>query len=72
VATSITAFIDFFREGPMDQAIGIFGMADFQRVFAAPDSGTRAAKAGVIRKADAGGAATGCSRSIPTARCVEQ
>lgn len=37
VATSITAFIDFFTEGPMNQAVEIFGMTDFQRVFGGLD-----------------------------------
>lgn len=37
VGTSITAFIDFFREGPMDEAVEIFGMADFQRIFGGLD-----------------------------------
>ena len=33
VLASIAAFIDFFREGPMDEAMQIFGMADFDRVY---------------------------------------
>jgi uncharacterized protein len=37
VSTSVTAFIDFFREGPMNQAVQIFGMTDFQRVFGGLD-----------------------------------
>jgi phage tail sheath protein FI len=37
VATSITAFIDFFAEGPMNEAVEIFGMTDFQRVFGGLD-----------------------------------
>jgi phage tail sheath protein FI len=37
VSTSVTAFIDFFREGPMNEAIEIFGMADFQRTFGGLD-----------------------------------
>ena len=37
VATSITAFIDFFKEGPMNEAVEIFGMTDFQRVFGGLD-----------------------------------
>ena len=37
VATSITAFIDFFTEGPMNEAVEIFGMTDFQRVFGGLD-----------------------------------
>jgi phage tail sheath protein FI len=38
VATSIAAFIDFFREGPRDKAVQIFGMGDFQREFGGLDS----------------------------------
>src|SRR6186713_2010461 len=38
VGTSITAFIDYFREGPMNQAVEIFGMADFQRIFGGLDA----------------------------------
>ncbi len=37
VATSITGFIDFFTEGPMNEAVEIFGMTDFQRVFGGLD-----------------------------------
>jgi phage tail sheath protein FI len=37
VATSITAFVDFFKEGPLNQAVEIFGMTDFQRVFGGLD-----------------------------------
>ncbi|MHC4203025.1 MAG: phage tail sheath C-terminal domain-containing protein [Planctomycetota bacterium] len=33
VATSVAAFIDFFARGPMDQAVQIFNMGDFQREF---------------------------------------
>jgi phage tail sheath protein FI/predicted transcriptional regulator len=45
VATSITAFIDFFREGPMNKAVEIFGMADFQRVFGGLDDRSEASYA---------------------------
>lgn len=38
VSTSVTAFIDFFREGPMNTAVQIFGMTDFDRVFGGLDS----------------------------------
>lgn len=37
VATSTTAFIGFFRRGPMDRAIQIFSFADFQREFGGLD-----------------------------------
>lgn len=33
VATSIAAFIDFFRQGPMDRAVQLFNMGDFEREF---------------------------------------
>jgi phage tail sheath protein FI len=37
VATSIAVFIDYFSEGPMNQAIDVFGLADFERVFGGLD-----------------------------------
>lgn len=33
VATSVTAFIDFFKRGPMNRAIQIFNPGDFEREF---------------------------------------
>lgn len=45
VGTSITAFIDFFREGPMDEPVEIFGMADFQRIFGGLDDRSEASYA---------------------------
>jgi Bacteriophage tail sheath protein len=45
VATSITAFVDFFKEGPMDEAVEIFGMTDFQRVFGGLDDRSEASYA---------------------------
>ena len=45
VATAITAFIDFFREGPMGQAVEIFGMTDFERVFGGLDDRSEASYA---------------------------
>lgn len=33
VATSICGFVDFFKEGPMNRAVEINGMTDFNRVF---------------------------------------
>jgi phage tail sheath protein FI len=38
VGTSITAFVDFFREGPMNVATEIFGLSDFGRVFGGIDA----------------------------------
>lgn len=45
VSTSVTAFIDFFREGPMDEAVQIFGMTDFDRVFGGLDTRSAASYA---------------------------
>ena len=33
VATSIAAFVDYFAEGPMNEAVRIQGMGDFERLF---------------------------------------
>ncbi len=33
VATSIAAFVDSFTSGPVDTAVQIFGMADFERIY---------------------------------------
>jgi phage tail sheath protein FI len=33
VATSIAAFVDSFTAGPVDTAVQIFGMADFERIY---------------------------------------
>jgi len=33
VSTSVAAFVDYFTRGPMDEAVEIFGMADFDRIF---------------------------------------
>lgn len=45
VATSIGAFIDFFREGPLNKAVQIFGMADFERQFGGLDDRSEASYA---------------------------
>jgi len=45
VATSIAAFIDFFREGPLNKAVQIFGMADFEREFGGLDTRSEASYA---------------------------
>lgn len=37
VSTSITAFIDFFKQGPLNQAVEIFGMTDFERIYGGLD-----------------------------------
>lgn len=33
VSTSVAAFIDCFKRGPMDQAVQIFNFGDFERIF---------------------------------------
>ena len=45
VATSITAFIGFFKRGPMNRAVQIFNMGDFERVFGGLDSRSEASYA---------------------------
>lgn len=45
VSTSVTAFIDFFKEGPMNQAVQIFGMTDFERIFGGLDDRSEASYA---------------------------
>ena len=37
VATSITAFVDYFAEGMLDQAVQIFGLSDFERLYGGVD-----------------------------------
>jgi phage tail sheath protein FI len=38
VSTNIAAFIDYFREGPMNEAVQIFGTSDFDRIFGGYDN----------------------------------
>jgi phage tail sheath protein FI len=45
VATSITAFIDFFKRGPMNRAVQIFNMGDFERIFGGLDTRSEASYA---------------------------
>lgn len=42
VSTSIAAFVDFFREGPMNEAVRIFGTGDFERLFGGFDTRSEA------------------------------
>lgn len=42
VSTSIAAFVDFFREGPMNRPVRIFGTGDFQRIFGGYDTRSEA------------------------------
>lgn len=37
VATSVAAFIDYFKRGPLDKAVQIFSMGDFEREFGGLD-----------------------------------
>jgi phage tail sheath protein FI len=45
VSTSIGAFIDFFPRGPMNEAVQIFGMGDFQRIYGGLDDRSAASYA---------------------------
>ena len=45
VGTSVTAFVDFFREGPMNKAVEVFGLSDFDRVFGGIDARSEASYA---------------------------
>jgi phage tail sheath protein FI len=45
VATSIAAFIGYFKRGPMDKAVQIFNMGDFSREFGGLDSQSEASYA---------------------------
>ncbi len=42
VATSVGAFVDFFREGPMNEPVRIFGTGDFNRIFGGYDTRSEA------------------------------
>src|SRR5215208_4690777 len=42
VATSIAAFVDFFARGPMNRAIQLFNMGDFEREFGGLDTRSEA------------------------------
>jgi Bacteriophage tail sheath protein len=45
VSTSIGAFIDFFPQGPVDEAVQIFGMTDFERIYGGLDDRSEASYA---------------------------
>ena len=45
VGTSITAFADFFRQGPMNRPVEVFGMAEFERIFGGLDTRSEASYA---------------------------
>ena len=45
VSTSICAFVDFFREGPMNQAVELDGKAGFDRIFGGLDKRSEASYA---------------------------
>jgi phage tail sheath protein FI len=42
VATSIAAFVDFFARGPMNRAVQLFNMGDFEREFGGLDTRSEA------------------------------
>lgn len=81
VATSVAAFIDYFKRGPTDKAVQIFSFADFERVFGGLDSRSEASyaiqqfflnggtQAWVVRVAasDAGAADVEIDNTIPAA-----
>lgn len=45
VSTSDTAFVDFFRRGPMNQAVRVTSLGDFERVFGGLDTRSEASYA---------------------------
>jgi hypothetical protein len=45
VSTSDTAFVDFFRRGPLDKAVRITSLGDFERVFGGLDTRSEASYA---------------------------
>ncbi|MEA2560665.1 MAG: uncharacterized protein QOH06_2169 [Acidobacteriota bacterium] len=45
VATSVAAFVDFFRRGPLDKAVQIFNFGDFEREFGGLDKRSEASYA---------------------------
>ncbi|HKV38532.1 MAG TPA: phage tail sheath C-terminal domain-containing protein, partial [Blastocatellia bacterium] len=45
VSTSVTAFVDFFAKGPMNQAVMINSLADFDRIFGGLDTRSEASYA---------------------------
>ncbi len=45
VATAIAAFVDFFKRGPMNEAVDVFSFADFERVFGGLDTRSEASYA---------------------------
>src|SRR5919198_916753 len=45
VATSIAAFVDVFKRGPLNSAVEIFSFADFEREFGGLDASSEASYA---------------------------
>src|SRR6266508_3390489 len=45
VATSIAAFVDFFERGPMNRAVQLFNVGDFEREFGGLDARSEASYA---------------------------
>jgi uncharacterized protein len=80
VATAIAAFVDFFKRGPMNEAVEIFSFADFERVFGGLDTRSEAgyaiqqfflnggSRAWVVRAATASGGNTPTAASVRAER----
>ena len=45
VSTSVAAFIDFFKRGPLNKAVQLFSMGDFGRAFGGLDANSEASYA---------------------------
>ena len=45
VATSIAAFVDYFKRGPLNKAVQVFNLGDFERIFGGLDRSSEASYA---------------------------
>ena len=83
VATSIAAFVDYFQRGPMNEAVEIFSVADFERIFGGLDAASEGSyaiqqfflnggsHAWVVRVASAGGGGnTATKAAVKAARAT--
>jgi phage tail sheath protein FI len=82
VATAIAAFVDFFKRGPMNEAVEIFCLADFERAFGGLDTRSEASyaiqqfflnggsHAWVVRVASTSGANSPMKASVRAARAT--
>jgi phage tail sheath protein FI len=78
VATSVAAFVDVFRRGPLNSAVEILGFADFEREFGGLDAASEASyaiqqfflnggsDAWVVRTGDPAAAAVSTLQQTPT------